>query len=106
MGSKSQQKKRRSAQKKFFHELEDQKYDWDKEQRYLQKRIDDTDYDDPYRNDDFLKGIYRDSDEWDPYLANPYYDDFYLLQDKQLFGEGITNEDDYDYLLPESYKND
>ena len=78
--------------------LEDQRYDWNREQRYLQKTIDDSNYDDPYYNDDYLSGIYRDADEWDPYLANPYYDDFYLLQDKQLFGD-ISNEDEYDYLL-------
>ena len=73
--------------------LEDQRYDWNREQRYLQKTIDDSNYDDPYYNDDYLSGIYRDADEWDPYLADPYYDDFYLLQDKQLFGD-ISNEDE------------
>ena len=72
MGSKSLEKKRRRAQKKFFSMLEDQRYDWNREQRYLQKTIDDSNYDDPYYNDDYLSGIYRDADEWDPYLANPY----------------------------------
>lgn len=78
---------------------------WNEHQRNLQRVIDNTDYEDPYYNDDYLKGIYRDSDEWDSFLANPYFDDFYLLQDKQLFGK-IGDEDEYDYLLPESYKND
>ena len=113
MDSKSLENKHRSAQEKFFSEHEDQRYDWNIDQRNLQKTIDDTDYYDPYYNDyydpyyndDYLSGIYRDADEWDPYLANPYYDDFYLLQDKQLFGD-ISNENEYDYLLQEAYKND
>ena len=61
---------------------------------------------DPYEGDSYLSGIVNDSREWDPYLNDPFYDDFYLLEDEQALGKISSDRDEFDYMLPEMYKND